>query len=104
LGHHSPSRRWRLDLIDQEVKCHCKLCGKVVAAPRNNRRRSSASNPHARRPFDGAAVALISFAGLLLIIGSAALWNSGTAHSAGSITVKLPPAHPAVPRPAFTFN
>ena len=101
-----PSRGRSLDLADLELKSRCRLCGAALSesksAPDKHRRIGRAAPDSRPR---GAALTFVTIVAFALTLGSAALVaHKAWGRTAASVTVKLPPARPASPRPAFSFD
>jgi len=106
LGRHRPSRRWQLDLLDQQVKSYCRGCGAVIVRSGEG---IKVQEPSFRsRPKAGQRSRALVLCGALSLFAAAAvlgLWAyEGAARVPASVTVKLPPARPATPSPAFDFS
>lgn len=98
-GRHSPSRHWRLDLLDQQVKTYCRLCGvTVIRSSQKPERTSTEMLPTTpRRPPFRLAMHLGGLVAVALLAASVAVWaGEGTHGTEKSVSAKLPPPRTAV--------
>lgn len=90
MGAHWPSRRRQLDLLDQQVKSHCRACGAVMVRTRQGIRvqLSHAVRGRPKRPF--ISFSLYAALALAALAASMVLWAGlGLPPAPVSVTVKL---------------